>query len=308
MMTDLSPKIPKKYCCQNCDYTSSSKKDYKKHLLTLKHKLVTTNDINILPVSKKYECQCGKKYAHRQGVYSHKKNCTFLNDSHISMENEPNVENNTLDVVATPEMILNIIQQNQEFKNLLVEQSKYLVEISKKENATNYITNNSNNKTFNLQVFLNETCKNAMNITDFVDSIQLQLSDFERIGQEGYVNGISNIIIKNLKALDTTMLPVHCSDLKRESIYIKENNEWHKDTNNNQALKKAIKAIAHKNTKMIPKYREKYPDTQISTSKASDNYNRYIIEAMGGRGDNTDEKLEKIVSRIAKEIVICKQG
>lgn len=307
MMTDLSPKIPKKYCCQNCDYTSSSKKDYKKHLLTLKHKLVTTNDTNVLLSQKKYECQCGKKYAHRQGVYSHKKHCTFINQPAVH-ESELPVENNTLDLVATPEMILNIIQQNQEFKNLLVEQSKYLVEISKKENATNYITNNSNNKTFNLQVFLNETCKNAMNITDFVDSIQLQLSDFERIGQEGYVNGISNIIIKNLKALDTTMLPVHCSDLKRESIYIKENNEWHKDTNNNQALKKAIKAIAHKNTKMIPKYREEYPDTQIGTSKASDNYNRYIIEAMGGRGDNTDEKLEKIVSRIAKEIVICKQG
>lgn len=205
------------------------------------------------------------------------------------------------------EYIIEIIKQNMEFKELMFQQNEKLIEMTSKMcSVTSNSHNNNNNKIFNLQVFLNETCKDAMNITDFVNSIDLQLTDFENIGEQGYINGISNIIIKNLKALDENMRPVHCSDVKRETIYIKHNNQWQKDTNDNFNLKKVIKAIAHKNTKMIPKYREKYPETQISTSKMSDKYNRSIIEALGGPGDNTDEKTEKIIKRIAKEIMISK--
>ena len=166
--------------------------------------------------------------------------------------------------------------------------------------------NNSNNKTFNLHLFLNETCKDAMNIMDFVDSIKFQLSDLESVGEFGYINGLSKIIIRNLKALDENMRPVHCSDLKREKLFVKDAGKWEKECADNKILKNAIKYIAHKNVKMIPAFREKYPDCIYSDSRKSDQYNRLIIEAMGGDGDDEDSKSNKIISKIAKEIVIDK--
>ena len=307
--------------CKSCDVLCSNKYNFQRHLLTAKHgqeiisgakkeqPLFQCKICSIMFTKKsnlKRHCQtqnhfgnmeeqmeeekgnicktCNKEFKTYSGLWKHNKICT---------KEETNKLNNDL--------ILEIMKQNQEFKQLLFEQMKVVNVV---DNSIHH--SNSHNKTFNLQVFLNETCKNAMNITDFVNSIQLQLTDFENVGEQGYINGISNIIIKNLKALDENMRPVHCSDLKRESIYVKDNNQWEKDTKDNQKLKKAILAIAHKNTKMIPKYREKYPDCQKSHSRLSDNYNKFVVEAMGGAGDNDDEKTDKIVKRIAKEIVINK--
>ena len=303
-MIQKNPNLPFKFSCECCSFSSNNKKDYNRHLLTAKHQSYSKmiHCIKNPPQTNKtkFTCLfCNRSYSFSSGLSAHKRKC---NGGSVVPE-------------ITTELILNIMQQNQEFKELLIEQSKNMMDMSKAVspvstvttiNSNNNVNNNSINKTFNLQVFLNETCKDAMNITDFVNSIQLQLSDFERIGEEGYVNGISNIIIKNLKAIDEHLRPVHCSDVKRETIYIKDNNQWQKDTNNNHNLKKVIKAIAHKNTKMMPKYREKYPETQIGTSKASDNYSRFVIEALGGSGDNKDEKEDKIVRRIAKEIIINK--
>ena len=172
--------------------------------------------------------------------------------------------------------------------------------------TTNSNNNNCNNKTFNLQLFLNETCKDAMNIMDFVDSIKFQLSDLESIGELGYINGLSKIIIKNLKALDENMRPVHCSDMKRVKLYVKDAGKWEKEAPDNKILKNAIKYIAHKNVKMIPAFREKYPDCIYSDSRKSDQYNKLIIEAMGGEGNDEDGKANKIISKIAKEILIEK--
>jgi hypothetical protein len=164
---------------------------------------------------------------------------------------------------------------------------------------------NSNNKTFNLQVFLNETCKDAMNLTDFVNSLQIQLSDLEKVGKEGFVNGITNIIVKNLKALDVTMRPVHCSDQKREVVYVKDDNEWHNDSKElpeNQKLKKAIKQVVHKNICMIPEWKKMYPDCIYAESRKSDLYNHIIYESM----DHNETNSEKIIKKIAKEVVIDK--
>jgi hypothetical protein len=145
-----------------------------------------------------------------------------------------------------------------------------------------------------------------MNIMEFVDSIKFQLSDLESVGELGYINGLSNIIIRNLKALDENMRPVHCSDLRREKIYVKDADKWEKEGADNKILKNAIKYIAHKNVKMIPAFREKYPDCIYSDSRKSDQYNRLIIEAMGGDGNDEDGKANKIIKRIAKEILIEK--
>ena len=182
-----------------------------------------------------------------------------------------------------------------------------MLEVCKNNTVNNSIVNNnSHNKTFNLQFFLNETCKDAMNIMDFVDSIKIQLTDIESIGELGFVNGISKLIIKNLKALDENMRPVHCSDPKRESLYVKDANVWEKEDSENKKIKKAIKYISHKNICAIPEWKAKYPDCIYSDSKKSDQYNHIVIEAMGGAGDNDSEKADKIVNKIAKEVTINK--
>jgi len=175
-------------------------------------------------------------------------------------------------------------------------------------NTTNNTNTNTNcmNKTFNLQFFLNETCKDAMNIMDFVDSIKLQLTDLEKMGEIGYVEGISNIITTNLKAMDITQRPVHCTDKKREIMYVKHENKWEKEDDNNTKLRKAIKRVANKNITLLPKFREKYPDYGNSSSKISDKYDHIVIEAMGGAGNNDVEKENKIIHNISKHVIINK--
>ena len=162
------------------------------------------------------------------------------------------------------------------------------------ENGTHNITTNSHNKSFNLNFFLNETCKDAMNIMDFVDSIKLQLSDLEKVGELGYVNGISNII-------------VHCTDKKRETLYVKDENKWEKD-DEKKKLRKVIKRVASKNQRLLLKFKEIHPDCGTSSSKYSDQYNTIIVESMGGSGDNDLEKEEKIMRNILKQIVVDKEN
>jgi predicted secreted protein len=189
---------------------------------------------------------------------------------------------------------------------LLVKQNSELLEVIKNGTHNTMINNNSNNKTFNLQFFLNETCKDAMNIMDFVDSIKLQLSDLENFGEIGYVNGISNIIVKNLKELDITERPVHCTDKKREILYIKDENKWEKEDSENKKMRRVIKKVANKNIRLLQKFKEEHPDCGKSDSKYSDQYNKLIVEAMGGSGDNNTEKEDKIIKKIAKEVIIDK--
>jgi hypothetical protein len=156
-----------------------------------------------------------------------------------------------------------------------------------------------------LQFFLNETCKDAMNITDFVNSIQLQISDLERVGEIGYVEGISNIILKNLKELDVTQRPVHCTDKKRETMYVKDENTWEKDEEKKK-MHKLVKRVADKNMKLLPKYREMYPDYINASSLRSDKYNQIFLQSLGGSGNNDFEKEEKIIQKVSKLVYVDK--
>jgi hypothetical protein len=247
-----------------------------------------------------YICKkCNKVYKARNSLWYHEKTCI-----HNTINHDDNNDNDTIDItdnndVYNKEMIIKLLNQNNELQKQVIELMK---------NGTNHINShiNSHNKTFNLQFFLNETCKNAMNIKDFVDSITLQLSDLEKMGELGYVEGISNIITNNLKALDVTQRPIHCTDKKREILYVKDEDKWDKENNEKKKLRKAIKHIAHKNSKLIPEFKEKYPDCIKCDSKKSDQYNHLIIEAMGGQGDNDVEKENQIIKNIAKEITIDK--
>jgi hypothetical protein len=191
-----------------------------------------------------------------------------------------------------------------------VKQNSELLEVIKNgtHNTTNSHNNttNSNNKTFNLQFFLNETCKDAMNIMDFVDSIKLQISDLENVGKIGYVEGISNIITTNLKAMDVTQRPVHCTDQKREVLYIKDEDKWEKEDDARKKIKKAIKRVVSKNQRLLPQFKEIHPDCNRASSRYSDQYNKIIIESCGGSGDNDIEKEDKIIRNIAKTVTIDK--
>jgi len=296
------PKNPIEFKCEICDYNTSNKKDYNKHIITIKHlRLInTTLDESKNPLT--YNCGCGKKYKHISSLYKHKTSCLFKKNIDNNDDNDNNADLNN----ETPDkdLIKFLIKENSEIKNLILEVCKNVQPIN--NNINNSTMNNSHNKTFNLQFFLNETCKDAMNIMDFVDSIKIQMSDIESIGELGFVNGMSKLIIKNLNALAENMRPVHCNDPKRDSLYVKHANVWEKEDSDNKKIKKAIKYISHKNICFIPEWREKYPDCIYSHSKKSDQYNHIVIESMGGPGDNDDEKADKIVKKIAKEVTIDK--
>ena len=296
MSTNLVPKSSKKYCCENCDYYTFRKSQYDRHLSTDKHlnqKKSTIINQKVPKSSEAFECICGKKYKDKSGLWRHKKKC-FQKEEKEKEEKEIDISDKNL--------ILTLIQQNNELQ-------KQMLDIIKNGtiNNTNGIIN-SNNKTFNLQVFLNETCKDAMNIMDFVDSIKIQLCDIESIGELGYVNGMSKLIIKHLNALDENMRPVHCSDPKRDSLYVKDKNIWEKEDSDNNKIKKAIKYISHKNICALPEWRAKYPDCIYSDSKKNDQYSHIVLEAMGGSGDNDAEKADKIVKKIAKVVTIDKSN
>jgi len=288
MTTKKPTKNEHKYSCEYCYFTTCKKTDYTRHFLTKKHKNNVLTTDNNEKNDKKHICDyCAKEYNDRAGLWRHNKTC------HIAKEPDATktVENDNL--------ILMLINQCKELKD----ENKELIEIIK--NGT-HNTTNSHNKTFNLQFFLNETCKDAMNIMDFVDSIKLQLTDLEKVGKIGYVEGISNIITTNLKALDITQRPIHCTDNKREILYIKDEDKWEKEVEEKNKIRKAIKHVAHKNIKMIQKFKEVHPDCIHSNSDKSDQYNKIIIESMGGFGDNDTEKESKIIKNIAKGVVIEK--
>jgi len=306
-----SQKLSSKFYCSFCDYNTSRKSDYHKHLSTDKHenlknasKMLENASDKSSEVSIKFTCNCGKTYCHDSSYYRHKKKCKidfFEND----LETNEN-ENENKNFELTQETILQILKQNSEFQHMLLEQNKTIIELSKNNSITNNTTNhtNSHNKTFNLQFFLNETCKNAMNITDFLNSLQLQLSDLENVGEIGYIEGISNIIIKNLNALDVTERPIHCTDKKRETMYIKDEDKWEKEDDKRVKMHKMVKKVANKNISLISTFQEMHPDWKKCSSKYADQFNKIVIEAMGGKGDSDYDKEEKIIKRVAKEVFI----
>ena len=297
---DFDPIKPIDFSCNLCDFSSCNKKDFNRHIDTKKHIFNVSQCFSMEKTQKTpYECQCGKTYKDNSGLWRHKKKCN------ITIVTDSNAESFDKD-----KLILMLINQNAE---LIKETSEFKTMMMKviengSNNTTNNTTNNTNshNKAFNLNFFLNETCKDAMNIMDFVDSIKLQLSDLERVGELGYIEGISNIIVKNLKELDVTQRPVHCTDKKRETMYIKDDNKWEKDEDRLK-LHKVVRKVTCKNQNLIPKFKEEHPDCGKYHSKFSDQYNKIVVESMGGSGNNDYEKEEKIIQNISKQVFIEKE-
>ena len=297
---EKNPKKPLNFCCEICDFTTCNKKDFNRHNLTDKH-ILLTNPNQKTPKNPLFVCNCGKSYKHSSSLCTHKKKC--------------NSHEQDVDSIDKDQLILMLIKQNAEliketsgFKNMMMEQQTTMLKVIENGTHNNNSNNtNSHNKTFNLQFFLNETCKDAMNIMDFVDSIKLQLSDLENVGKVGYVNGISNIIIKNLNLLDETLRPVHCTDTKREVIYVKDEDKWEKEDENNDKMRLMIKNVSRKNSKLLTDFRTKYPGCDKSDSILLGKYDKLTLEAFGGKGDDYQDKENKIIKHIVKEVTIEKE-
>ena len=296
-------KNAEKFYCKCCDFKCCKKSNYDSHLLTLKHKKNDkrmTNDDKFVPKNaEKFVCECGKEYKHRQGLWSHKKKCENAAAEPVESEQPSN------------NIIVELLKQNKEFKDLIIEQNKQIMELAKEKNTIiNNTTNNSNtnNNQFNLQFFLNEQCKDALNLVDFVNQIKLQLSDLDMIGRVGYVEGMSKIFMRNLHALDVFKRPIHCSDLKRETLYVKDKDAWEKENGENIKIKQAIKGIENKNIKQIPIWVKENPTSEDTETKKHMEYQHILLEAMGGSTSEDDnKKCDKIIRNIAKEVVIDKK-
>jgi hypothetical protein len=320
MSTSKIPKNPTILSCEICDYNTSSKKDFNKHMLTQKHiRNSSSTFVNQESTTKTHQhicCTCNKIYKEKSGLWRHKKTCFIPTVDITQIANNINEnKSNETDDISTKELILMIFKQNSELFKQNTELQQALIESTKQNsitnnnntnNTTNTNSHNQTNNSFNLQFFLNETCKNAMNMTDFIDSIKLQLSDLISVGELGYIEGISNIIVKNLNALDVTERPVHCTDKKRETFYIKDENKWERDEDDKKKMRKLIKNIAYKNERLLPEFKKKYPDYNDSDSIHSDQYSKIIVESYGVPGENSSEKEDKILRNISKATMVDK--
>ena len=304
-----------KFRCECCDYNTSRNSQYVRHISTLKHKILSN------PTEKSSRlivCECGKKYSHASTLYAHKRKCKMMKpvvkpvDTLVDVDKPVN-ESVTMDAssnvfsFANDTIIMELLKQNSEFKDMIKEQNNKMMEWMSKGIGNTTISNNktTNKNKFNLNFFLNEQCKDAVNIMDFVNTMQLQLSDLERVGELGFVKGISHIVVNRLKDMDVYKRPIHCSDLKRETLYVKDKDAWEKEGMENRKISKMIKHVAHKNLTQIYKWQKENPGYVDSESPKSEDYLKMVGESMGGSTEEEDATYcNKIIKNIAKEVFI----
>jgi hypothetical protein len=296
------PKNPPKYLCEECNYTTSSKKDFNKHNLTAKHQILTNTYTKIPKIPTAYSCECGKEYKHRQSLNNHKKQCTY------KMPEIPTAETNEF-VEEPPEptnihsMIGTLVKENQDFKQLLIDQSSQIMELAKNTQTINNTTNNNNQ--FNLNVFLNDTCKDAMNITDFLGNLNINIDEIEYIGHHGYVNGMTKMIMDRLKDMDITKRPIHCTDIKRETMYIKDQDEWSKDTEELTKLRKILSRITMNNYRTVPQWKTAHPKCEEMDTRDY-NFCYKMMRVILGDVEDAQVKMDnKIIKTMAKGL-FCK--
>jgi hypothetical protein len=289
-----------KYICEHCHVNTNNKKDYNKHLATRKH-------INVYKclqdgggtLIQKFVCDCGKEYKYRQSLCVHRKSCKFNKPSSdiINIPKPEKVEKTETEIKTLTDLVLELVKSNQDLQ-------KQMLDVCKNSNSI-INNNNSHNKTFNMNLFLNEKCKDAMNIMDFVNSMTLEFSDLEEVGKVGYVEGISNIIIRKLNAMDIYKRPIHCSDAKREIMFVKDENIWEKENSTYDKLRKAIKHVTYKNSSMLEPWSKEHPQCMNTSHHLNDVYVQMIGQCMGGK-ESFVESENKIMKKIAKAVLINK--
>jgi hypothetical protein len=314
MVTKKMPKNADNFHCEYCDFTTSKQSNWKIHLTTRKHQKATDGNKK-MPL---FVCDiCDKELANRASLCRHKKNCKGILKNELR---EPTMS-------LTPDMIVTLLTQNQEimmsnkeFKELIVEQQQtmidqqqenqklqsQLIEAVKEGKTINNNCNNTNsNNKFNLNFFLNEQCKNAMNIADFVNNMVLTVDDLKKTGELGYIDGITKIFTDKLKAIDTYDRPMHCTDLKRETLYIKQNNEWDKDTDK-EKMKRAIECVANKNLNNLGTWKEENPGHEVMDSREDQEYVKIMTNSLGGMGTDREKNKQKIIKNVLKEVMVEK--
>ena len=314
------------YYCETCDYRTSNKSNFNKHISTRKHKMETggnpkstkqnlakkdpkkseKNDEKNEKKTSFFCSYCNKEYHSKSGYWKHRKRCQKINnnennevDGNEVLDGEDTqIDNNSIkykDEVDYKEICIQMIKQNNELQKTIQDLIPKI--------GNNTTVNNTTNK-INMNIFLNEYCKDALNLVDFVNSIQLQLDDLEHTKTYGYVEGISNIFIRALKDLDVSKRPIHCTDLKREVLYVKDNNIWQKENEENPKLVKAIDNVTHNNFCQIKQWEEQNPECRISTHKKNDEYLQIVSNCMGGIGDNETKNAKKIIKNVAKNVYL----
>jgi len=326
LSTEKMPKNAEKYYCEKCDFTTCKLSNYEKHLLTKKHKS-TENQQNQQEKCQKmpnnYVCECGKTYKERTGLWKHKKKCTYLEPEFKEDENLKNSEvSNIMKTLVQP-----LVDQNNKLMETIAENEKkkeqqqlqqqeenqklqsQLIEAVKEGKTINNINNvsNVNNVNYSINVFLNDQCKDAMSLTDFIETIKYQLEDLEDVGRLGYVDGISKLFIENLSGMEVTKRPIHCTDLKRKSLYIKNNDEWTKD-NNNTEMRKAINKVANNNMKNIDKWRDANPEHHnVGSGTKKKQYLDIVTESSSFATDDNGKKGDKIIKNISDVVSIDRE-
>ena len=300
---DSVPKNPNHFYCVSCDYNTGNKKDYNKHLLTRKHVNASKNPNDSTNINvRKFTCSCGNEYKYRQSLFKHKQKC----------DNRP-IENKIVTTCpnsneAEPfdfSIMFELIKQNQEFKELLVEQNKHIIDLAGKIGTTNNTQNikQQNNNQFNIQMFLNEKCKDAISLDDFVESLQFNTQTAEYAGKHGFVNGITNIFMTGLKQLEVHQRPFHCTDAKRETLYVKRIDMWAKDGETNPTMLDAINDVSTKNMRQMPRWIEENPECQHSGTDKFEEQLRIMHGML-----NTQSNKEKVLKNLAKESLIDKNS
>ena len=281
MDTKILPQKPQNFYCEFCEFISCNKKDYVRHLSTLKHKnrQNDTNDTKKNPKKPQieFECKnCSKSYKFSSGLYRHKKKC---------MNEESGYLNDKIDnsLALSKELIMNVVKQQQNQIKELTDTIKELI-----PKVGNNIT--TTNQKFNIQVFLNEKCKDAINMSDFIKSIEVSLQQLDYTKHNGLVNGLSNVIIENINKLGFYQRPIHCTDIKRESLYIKEDDSWEKDINK-EKIKRAIKVVSTKQFYALSKWTKENPDFQNNENKQS--YYTHTLVAIANNKENNEDKIIK---------------
>ena len=307
-MTDKKvAKVANNFFCENCNYSTDKKSNYNKHLLTAKHIYLQNTDKKVAKVANNFNCICGKIYKHRQSLYTHQNNCKIFNNNDNLVNDTSNnsqlVQNN-----ITQDVVLKLISENNDIKKLLVTQQQQLIEQQKHLEEQHKqlfeivpkIGNNTinNNQRFNINVFLNEKCKDAINMTDFIKSIEVSLQQLDFTKQNGLVNGLSKTIMDNMNKLSLYERPMHCTDVKRETLYIKDEDVWSKD-NNKEKIKKAIRKASGKNYNALQDWKETNPDFLTNDSKTD-----YFTKTITTIGKPTESIDNKVIKNLCKETYI----
>ena len=294
-MKKSSKKVPPKFFCEKCLYATSRKSQWIRHLSTTKHKMDNLdNTVDNSQSSKpRFVCVCGKQYKYNSGLSKHKKKCPQLMENKIYTERARLPTTSSDSSHLTVEMFNKVVQQN----NTLMEK---LVEMSKDRHVINY--QNCHNKKMTINVFLNEQCKNAMNLTDFVENVKVSLDDLQYTKEHGYVKGISNIFFKNLQDLEPTERPIHCSDKKRLQFYVKEENKWEKDKNN-EKIDQTIESVTVKQIKQLKEWEQNHPN-YLTNDKLLNEWHTMIQQIMGGGNNEIDKNKEQIKKSLGNQIEI----